>query len=66
MRYVNTADNNSDIHTKFLPNADHLRHCKWLGLYGDKQAYYLHLRDENEARAGAGIHRLGLVDFGGG
>lgn len=66
VRYVNTADNNSDIHTKFLPNADHLRHCKWLGLYGDKQAYYLHLGGDNEAWCGAGIHWLGLVDFGGG
>ena len=31
--YVNTKDNNSDIHTKWLPNADHLRHARWLGLY---------------------------------
>ena len=66
MRYVNTAENNSDIHTKFLPNMDHLRHCRWLGLYGDKQAYYLHLGDVNASWTGAGIHWLGLVDSGGG
>ena len=31
--YIPTKDNNSDIHTKWLPNADHLRHARWLGLY---------------------------------
>ena len=25
--------NNADVHTKWLPNADHLRHTHWLGLY---------------------------------
>ena len=31
--YVSTIENNSDIHTKWLGNADHLRHTAWLGLY---------------------------------
>ena len=31
--YIPTKENNSDIHTKWLPNADHLRHARWLGLY---------------------------------
>ena len=31
--HIPTASNNADIHTKWLPNPDHLRHCGWLGLY---------------------------------
>ena len=31
--YIPTADNNADIHTKWLSNADHLRHARWLGLF---------------------------------
>ena len=30
--YVDTKSNNADVHTKWLPNADHLRHAYWLGL----------------------------------
>merc|ERR1712185_646907 len=29
--YIPTGENNSDIHTKWLPNVDHLRHASWLG-----------------------------------
>ena len=52
VRYVCTYNNNADIHTKFLSNADHLRHCRWLGLYGN-----------NEAWCAPGIHWLGLVEY---
>ena len=31
--YIPTGENNSDIHTKWLPNVDHLRHAGWLGLF---------------------------------
>jgi DNA modification methylase len=30
--YIDTKSNNADVHTKWLPNQDHLRHAHWLGL----------------------------------
>ena len=33
VKYISTFDNNSDIHTKWLPNPDHHRHTAWLGVY---------------------------------
>ena len=65
VRYIATRENNADIHTKFLPNADHLRHCKWLGLRGDAILAWLGLRGSNDAWCGSGIHWLGLVDYDG-
>ena len=33
IRHVPGEENNSDIHTKWLPNPDHLRHTQWMGMF---------------------------------
>ena len=41
IKHTPGEDNNSDIHTKWLPNPDHLRHSSWLGLYEPALQNYL-------------------------
>ena len=33
IRHIPGPENNADLHTKWLPNPDHLVHTRWLGLY---------------------------------
>ena len=33
IKHVPGTENPADLHTKWLPNCDHLKHTRWLGLY---------------------------------